>query len=161
MHRDETIYEPMASIQYGKACSYMDHNENELERSIHSTLVPHDDYTDEANSSVQDAVASMELNDDENNQGLDMDSSPATASITTPLVDKMIKFPTDPALFANRAVTPTLIEELLALGPCQPGLHEEIDCPRDNKGRAFRRQLYTPQLKYGIKNHTVTGLYTL
>ena len=68
--------------------------------------------------SVQDRVASSELGK-ENEPGQSILSSPETASMERPLLDKTLKFPTDPALFANRAITPSLIEEILMLRPCQ------------------------------------------
>ena len=90
----------------------------------------------------------------ENEPGQSILSSPETetASMERPLLDKTLKFPTDPALFANRAITPGLIEEILMLGPCQPGLNENIDYPR-NEGRAFQREWYTPHLRKGTKSY--------
>ena len=75
--------------------------------------------------SVKDRVASSELGkENEPGQSILSSSETETVSMERPLIDKTLKFPTDPALFENRAITPSLIEEILMLGPCQPGLNE-------------------------------------
>lgn len=76
------------------------------------------------------------------------------------MVDKTQEFPTDPALFANRPLTPTLIEELLSLGPCQPGLNDSRNFPRNKQGRAFRREWYSPGLKNGMKSYREWLVYS-
>ena len=77
-----------------------------------------------------------------------------------PLVDKTLEFPTDPALYIDTPMTPELTREILKNGPCQPGLNNEFNFERNDKGRAFRREWYEPLLKHRMKSYREWLIYS-
>ena len=89
--------------------------------------------------------------DEESDSDMGEASNAPTAG--TPLIDKTVTFPTDPAHFVNKPLTSELCKAILTEGPCQPGLNEEFDFPRNKKGRSFLRQWYRPKLKNGMKTY--------
>lgn len=65
-----------------------------------------------------------------------------------------MNYPTDPALFVNRVLETELIRKILALGPCQPGLHEDYSFPKnDSDGRVFRKQWYHASMRNGMTRY--------
>lgn len=47
------------------------------------------------------------------------------------LIDCKTKYPSDPAYLRGKALTPEVIRELLAVGPCQPGLNNSFTFQKD------------------------------
>ena len=159
---NETTMDNNASIQEEACVESSDYHDEVNEPGPSSRFLSElcNEDVDDDMVSVRDRVASSELGkENEPGQSILSSSETETASMERPLIDKTLKFPTDPALFANRAITPSLIEEILMLGPCQPGLKENIDYPRNDR-RAFRREWYTPHFRNGMKSYREWLVYS-
>jgi hypothetical protein len=65
-----------------------------------------------------------------------------TEIIDTRLLDKTKKWATDPVVFQGKSLTPKFIAEVVAVGPCQPGIKENFKFPADQCGRRFNPEWY-------------------
>ena len=94
-------------------------------------------------------------------EGSDNDADIALGDVhSCPLIDKTLPYPTDPAHFVNEPLTPELCKAILMEGPCQPGLNDEFDFPKNGKGRCFIRQWYQPKLKNGMTTYRDWLMYS-
>ena len=78
------------------------------------------------------------------------------------LLDTTCPYPTDPALFIDKAMTPELVREILKKGPCQPGLDGQFNFPQseDRERRAFRSTWYNRDMKNGLKSYRDWLIYS-
>ena len=83
------------------------------------------------------------------------DGSEPPHTSASPLLDHTHAYPTDPALFLNKPMTPELIREILKEGPCQPGIEGHFNFPHDEdkEARAFRHAWYQRDMKNGLKSY--------
>ena len=103
--------------------------------------------TDSESPMAEGSDSDVPMSDD----GDDGESVPTVTAV--PLLDKTLPYPTDPAHFINKPMSPNLCSAILAEGPCQPGLNVEFKFVQDNKGRSFNRQWYKPKLKNGMQSY--------
>jgi hypothetical protein len=62
------------------------------------------------------------------------------------LIDLNVDYPSDPALYCDKSISPKLLRQLLKVGPCQPGLKDNFsDFPVEvthNDNRRFQKEWY-------------------
>ena len=65
------------------------------------------------------------------------------------LIDFNTDYPTDPALFENVAIKPSLLRAMLEAGPCQPGSDNRYEFESDDLGFKFKPNWYMKETKSG------------
>lgn len=69
----------------------------------------------------------------------------------TYVIDLFTDYPTDPALFENVAITPSLLRAMIEAGPCQPGFDDNrYEFVSDISGFKFKPNWYMKETKSGL-----------